>query len=174
MENSTTQQNHWQEFRDVLKERLRTPTKHPTFMMYFWGIIVILGAVVSLESVVTSYLLSGKWTEIESIRMISALYTYSVAIAATAAADLVLSLREPKYLLMLSQLSCVAVGICAVLAAHLGTLALALFGYILALFLWWVGNANNATLLDTPSKPDVTTGGDTQDQPVGDLSDFNT
>ena len=35
--------NYWYEFGSVLKERFFKPFKHPTFVMYFLGIIVILG-----------------------------------------------------------------------------------------------------------------------------------
>ncbi len=181
MENSQTQPNYWQEFRDELIERLRTPKKHPTFVMYFWGIIVFLGGSGLLLELMITLVMQENWTEIDSIRLISACYTYFLAIAATAAVDLILSLSQRKALLMLFLLCCFVVFLCAILAVIFGrfggnlTMAIVplVLGYILALFLWWVGNANNANLLDVPLNPDVTTGGDTQDQPVGDLSNFN-
>ena len=176
MENSQTQPNYWQEFWDELTERLRTPAKHPTFVFYFFGIIVLVGGFGWLEPL-GSGLFSWEWTENKTVRLISAFYTYSVCIAATAAVDLILSLHQRKYLMMLFLVCCGLVLLCAILAANLGTLASIppLFvGYILALFLWWVGNANNFNLLDSQPKPDVTTGGDTHVQPVGNLGDFKT
>ena len=171
MENSQTQVNYWQEFRDELMERLRTPRKHPTFVFYFFGIIVFVGGFGLLEPLGAG-LFSLEWTENETIRLISACYTYSVCIAATAAVDLMLSLHQRKSLLMLFVVCCFVVFLCAMVAAHQGIVALAICGYILALLLWWVGHAHNVNLLDTPSNPDVTTGGATQEQPTGDLSDF--
>jgi hypothetical protein len=148
--------------------------------MYFVGIIIIVGGFGLLEPVVSSVML-GKWPEVELSRLISACYTYFVAIAATAAVDLILSLHQRNFLLMFFLLCCLAVVLCAFFAAILTTLrgnaSAAAFpsvlGYLLALFLWWVGNANNANLLDTPVRPDTTTGGDAQAEPAGDLSGFN-
>ena len=181
MENSPTQLNHWQEFWDELMERLRTPRRHPTFVFYFLGIIIFLGGFGLLLEPLVTLVMQKNWTTIDWIRLISVCYTYFVAIAATAAVDLILSLRRRKSLQMLFVLCCLVVFLCAVLAAIWGTFGgnakaaayPSVLGYILALFLWWVGNADNVNLLDTPPNPDVTTGGDTRDQPVGDLSDFN-
>jgi hypothetical protein len=45
-------------------------------------------------------------------------------------------------------------------------------GYVLSLFLWWVGNAENTNLLDTPVQPTAPIGADTN--PSGNLTGFNT
>lgn len=177
-DNVPAQPNHWQEFWETLKERVRAPRKHPTFVMYFVGIIIILGGFGLLEPVISSVMF-GKWPEIEWVRLISACYTYFVAIAATAAVDLILSLNQRKFLLMFFLLCCLAVILCAIFAAILGTFRgnataaafPSVLGYALALFLWWVGNANNPNLLE-PVKPDAPTGGDVHANPAGDLSGF--
>ncbi len=177
--NVSDQSNHWQEFWQEIKERARKPLRHPTFVMYFVGIIIILGGLGFLEALISSVMLEQK-PEIEWGRLISACYTYFLAIAATAAVDLILSLSQRKFLMMFFLLCCLAVVLCAILAAILGTFrgnaaaaaVPSVLGYVLALFLWWVGNANNANLLDTPIKPDAATGGNAQTQPAGDLSGF--
>ena len=178
-DNVSAQPNHWQEFRRELKERARKPLKHPTFVMYFVGIIIFLGGLGLLDPVLNSVML-GKWPEIEGVRVVSACYTYFLAIAATAAVDLILSLNQRKFLLMFFLLCCLAVVLLAFLAFVLGTFRgdataaafPSVLGYALALFLWWVGNANNTNLLEPPVKPDASTGGDAQANPAGDLSGF--
>lgn len=172
------QPNHWQEFWRELKERSRKPLKHPTFVMYFGGIIILLGGLGLLDPVFNSVML-GNWPEIEWGRLISACYTYFIAIAATAAVDLILSLNQRKYLLMFFLLGCLAVVLLAFIAFILGTFRgnvtaaafPSMLGYSLALYLWWVGNADNPNLLE-PVKPDAPTGGDALAKPAGDLSGF--
>ena len=112
--------------------------------------------------------------------IVSATYTYFVAIAATAAVDLILAYRQKKYLLMFFVLALLIVLFCAVVSAGIGTVmgkpGLAaiptVIGYLLALVLWWVGNANNSQLLDTPPPPQNETGGSTDQKLAGGPQDF--
>lgn len=98
--------------------------------------------------------MQGKWPEIEWGRLMSACHTYFIAIAATAAVDLILSLNQRKYLLMFFLLGCLVVLLFAFFAFIIGTfqgnLTAAAFptvlGYTLARFLWWIGNADNTQL----------------------------
>jgi predicted neutral ceramidase superfamily lipid hydrolase len=114
--------------------------------------------------------------------LISAGYTYFVAIAATAAVDLILSYHQRKFLLMFFLVCALVVILCATFAAIFSTISgrpvvaaiPSVIGYFLALFLWWIGNANNAHLLDTPVQPTAATGGDAETKPTGDLTGFNT
>jgi uncharacterized membrane protein len=174
------QVNHWEEFYAVLKERLNKPSKHPTFIMYFFGIIIVLGGFGIFESIVSSSV-QGKFKE-EALPMslISAMYTYFVAIGATAAVDLILSYKQRKFLLMFFLVCSLFVFLCAILAVIFGIFLKdpnsafypALIGYILALFLWWIGNANNSNLLDTPVEPTSPMGADPKSKPTGSLAGF--
>lgn len=172
---------YWQEFLATIKDRLRKPCKHPTFVMYFFGIIVILGGFGILEPMVSCWLLGRHKPEALPLILVSATYTYFVAIAATAAVDLILSYRQRKFLLMFFLLCSLIVFLCAIFAAIYGTLLSkpsaaafpAVCGYLLALFLWWIGNANNANLLDTPIVPTNAMGADTKVNPAGSLTGFN-
>ena len=168
--------NHWNEFYQTLKERLCVPARHPTFVLYFIGIIVVIGGFGIFEPLVSFVL--GKTTKTELPHaLICATYTYFVAIAATAAVDLTLSYRKRKYLLMLFLLSCFLVLFLAFLSAiinrHQYAAIPTVIGYILALVLWWIGNATNANLLDTPPPENAPTGGSSSAPPVGDLAGFN-
>jgi hypothetical protein len=180
MNDPSEQPNHWQEFSETLKERLRKPGRHPTFVMYFVGIIVFIGGFGLFEPMVRCWVIGClPGTELPRA-LVSAAFTYFVAIAATAAVDLILSYHRRKFLLMFFVLCSLAVFICAIFAAIYGTFlnrpaAAAIpasVGYLLALLLWWVGNAENARLLDTPIQPTAPIGADTQ--PTGDLAGYNT
>lgn len=166
---ANTQPNHWQDFWETLKERFFRPGKHPTFVMYFIGIIIFVGGLGLLEPVISTLFLGESW-KTESIRLISACYTYFLAIAATAAVDVILSVRHQKYFLMLFLCSCFIVLSCAFLAVITKAASPAIFGYVLALLLWWIGNADNTNLLDTPVKHDAPIGGDAEAKLVGNMN----
>jgi hypothetical protein len=179
MNGGIAQPSHWQEFREILRERLCEPAKHPTYVMYFLGFIIIVGGFGFIESIVT-FLNGDKWTDVELARVISACYTYFVAIAATAAVDFVLSLRKRRFMLMFFLFGCLAVMILAVISMIVGTIKghasaailPTLVGYVASLFLWWLGNAGNPNLLDTDVEPSAPTGGDIQVPPAGNLGGF--
>jgi hypothetical protein len=181
MTTATEQLNYWQEFWATLKERLCKPCKHPTFVMYFIGIIIVVGSLGLLEPIVSCWVIGSLPSKDLPRALVSATYTYFVAIAATAAVDFVLSYYQRKHLLMFFVLCSLAVLTCFLGAVIYGTflhrpdLAAfpALLGYLLALFLWWIGNAENAHLLDTPIKP-TSPIGDDYAEPTGDLTGFNT
>lgn len=179
MNDSVEQSNYWQEFSEVLKERLRKPCKHPTFVMYFLGIIIIMGGFGLLEPVIR-FLAGSLKSEDLPRTLLSASYTYFVAIAATAAVDFFLSYQKRRFLLMFFLLCLVVVYLCAWFASAYGAVPQvpmkaifpAAIGYMLSLFLWWVGNAENANLLEVPVNPTASIGADAQ--PGGDLTGFNT
>lgn len=181
MEQQKPEISYWREFGSILRERFRRPWKHPTFVMYFLGIIVLLGGFGIAEPMVNCWVL-GKLPPDELPKaLVSAAFTYFVAIAATAAVDLILVYKQRKYMLMFFVLALLIVLLCAVLSAGFGTVlgkpASATIpvavGYLLALFLWWVGNANNAQLLDTPVQPTDPIGADAHAKPTGDLTGYN-
>jgi hypothetical protein len=179
MNQPTQQQNYWQEFFEILKERISKPCNHPTFVMYFIGIIIIAGGF-GLTDPLIRHLLGGSVSNQLIHSLVSASYTYFVAIAATAAVDLILSYHKRKFLLMFFLLYSLAIYACAILAAicltNHPTFAsiLSAIGYIAALLLWWIGNAENANLLDTPVKASASIVADDDIQPSGNLNGFNT
>jgi hypothetical protein len=143
--------------------------------MYFVGIIILVGGFGLLEPLASCWLGRLKADALPGA-LVSATYTYFVAVAATAAVDLILSYHQRKFLLMFFLLCSLVVFLCALSAAILGDPARARYpsvlGYLLALFLWWVGNANNANLLDTPVEPTAAIGANAK--PSGDLAGFRT
>lgn len=171
--------NYWTEFKITLKDRLSKPCNHPTFVMYFIGIIVIIGGLGLLEPIISYFVINALKPEEFPRALVSAAYTYFIAIAATAAVDLILSYHKKKYLLMFFLLCLLVVFFCFLLSVTYGTILKrpmsailpAFIGYIIALFLWWIGNANNAKLLDAQINPTAPIGDD-DTQPAGDLTGF--
>lgn len=172
--------NYWQEFKITLKERLVKPCNHPTFVMYFFVIIVVIGGLGLLEPIVSCFVLETLPLADFPKTLVSATYTYFVAIAATAAVDLILSYHKKKYLLMFFLLGLIIVFFCFLFAVTYSTFLKrpldagypAVLGYVMALFLWWIGNANNAKLLDADVNPNAAIGDDKQ--PIGNLTGYNT
>jgi len=182
MNNSMEQPNYWQEFSDTLKERLKKPCKHPTFVMYFLTIVVLVGGFGVYEPLVSCFVFGATPTKDLPHAVVSASYTYFVAIAATAAVDLILSYYRKKFLLMFFLASSFAVIVLAIFSAAatynrvipVSAAIPTLLGMILALFLWWIGNADNMHLLDSQVEPAAAIGADSRKEPTGDLTGFNT
>jgi hypothetical protein len=172
--------NHWREFGYTLWIRFRKPWQHPTYVLYFFFIIILIGGFGILELVVRSFMFGNPVTADLPKALIGAFYTYFTAIAATAAVDLLLTSQEQKHLRICFMILCFLVLVSAffaVLIAEtktnlLGAYLCAGAGYILSLFLWWIGNADNANLLDSKSPPTAPTGGDPASAPLGNLSGF--
>jgi Na+/melibiose symporter-like transporter len=168
--------DHWRELKEELIDRLRKPTRHPTFVMYFLVIIVVIGGFGICETLVRHYLMNLLPEEEFEKALLSAFYTYFTAIAATAAVDVILSSQNPKFLLMFFLLISVVVFVLALFALLTSSfsvaLILVLFGYVLALFLWWIGNAENRNLSDTQPPVNASTGGSIATPPAGNLTGF--
>lgn len=167
--------NYWQELWGELLDRLSKPWRHPTFVMYFLGIIIFFGGFGWLEPVVRRWVLGTLAPDAFLQTFISAIYTYSLAVTATAAVDLILCYHQRKSLLMFFLLCAVVVFLCALFAAMLENgvaIYLAIFGYLMSLLLWWLGNANNAKLLEPPVEQTAPIGADAKAEPRGDLAGF--
>jgi amino acid transporter len=171
--------NYWQELGEELRARLSGPLRHPTFIMYFVGIIMIIGGLGLLPPIV-GLLLGNLRHDAFLQALTSATYTYFLAITATAAVDFILSYRQRKYLLMFFLFLSLVVVLCALFAAIFGTLRSnpdtvlypTAIGYLLALALWWIGNAKNVNLLDTRIEPRAPIAADVEGKPSGDLAGY--
>jgi hypothetical protein len=161
--------NYWTLFSTSLKDRLRKPLRHPTFVMYFFVFIVFIGGIGVLEPIAT-YILSGQFPSRDLYHVIVCeIYTYFIAISATVTIDLILSTDKHKFLVMFFIVCLVGILVCfafSVIYAQFlnrprAALIPAALGYLLALFLWWIGNADNSKLLEKPVKPLDAIGDDT-------------
>lgn len=172
MSDLSNEPHYWKELFTDLWQRFIKPFKYPTFVGYFLLIVVGVGAFGIFDPLVRNYYFHTL-SEEEFVRTFSsAVYTYFVAIAATAVTDIVISPHEKKSFSMAFLLGGAVVIICALLSAgsapKLAVVPSAI-GYIVALLLWWLSNANNAHLHDYVPPPTAPTGGSVDTQVAGDI-----
>jgi len=168
---------HWIELFIELKNRFIIPWKHPSFVIYFFVIIIIIGGVGPIEALASYYIFNILPCNELCKSLIPTIYTYFIAIASTAAVEILLSQKKSKALTMFCISSIVAISFCAICAVIFNTFLKnpikafvpSVIGLLLSLILWWVGNADNITLLDSSLIPNVTTGGDINSPLSGDL-----
>jgi len=175
----SSQYESWVTLWNELVKRTKNPTRHVSFVIYFLVAVVIFGGI-------------GVWTEIrsyfvfvptdknpsvtlESIR--TAIITFFPALAGSACMQLIWAENKDKSLrafaffivtiLVLVIFLTAPASVSDPIAITAGTVASAV-----ALWTWWIANANNKELLDQIN-PDAATGPEdlTGDLP-GDLNDF--
>lgn len=108
------------------------------------------------------------------------LYTFYLGLIATSIVEAALPKEKRNPFFMLVVVLGTTAGLFALVSALIVSqksnisvaVLLASLGYLIALFLWWVGNADNPNLIDT--QPDVTTGGNPQQPLDGSLGGFTT
>ncbi len=163
-------------FSTDLKRRLCQPMKQETFWFYFFGCVVGLGSFGLWEPVLRWWWF-GSLPKTELLKtIVTASYSYFVAVAATALVDIQLKLDlEKPTKVVLSICGVIAFG-CAVLVAFgpspERSMYPAIFGTILSLFLWWIANGENPDLADKPISQEAAMGGNPKEELPGDLSDF--
>jgi len=162
----TTSPNYFHELGQYLKSQFIAPIGHPTFWLYL--IIAVIGAG-GLGIWVAIY-----QRDVQDI--VAALFTYFPAIAMASGFELILKDDQRKFVRSTAFATAVTLILIAVLVASLprGSLsfALGIIGYIISLAFWWVANADNVVLHDTPA-PSVASIGGKIDQPIrGDLGDL--
>ncbi len=173
-------EDNWSHLIKSIHRRLIDPWKHPTFILYFFGIVVVIGCFGVWWPILFVYPNKNLSDNEKMSAVAGSLYTLFIGIAATATTDHIIGLKSKneKSLAMFFIICSVAVGVCGLIAAVLTfkvtdatdqspryALDIAAFGLVLALVLWWTANARNCNLQDT-SRPDATLGGD----PDADLS----
>lgn len=145
--------NHWPDLYHFLRRRATNPWNHPSFLFYFVVAVVGFGGV-------------GVWRTLlvdsSATALSSNLLTYFPAVAAASAFDIVLNRDEPKFCRSLA----VVVGALLLLACILmhvwgytcRSSVLGVVATLVAWALWWVSNAENKNLQDTPP-PEAAIGG---------------
>jgi hypothetical protein len=167
--------NHWLELKEELFTRMQEPCKNPTFILYFLGFVVVAGGFGLIEPAIRYFVLESTTRSEFGKALISAMYTYFMAVAATAAVDLSLSYHHRKSLKMLFHFAALVVFSLAIIAALIRpkfALIPCVFGYSLSLLLWWLGNAKNSNLLDDEPNPEDTKGKDPKTPPAGSVAGY--
>lgn len=162
-----TPENNFKRFRDWLQEEFRKPSGHVGFWCYFLVVVLLVGGL-------------GIW--ISAIRdqtfvsVVGSLLTFFPAIAAASCFELIQAddrQPEPKFARNVAIFSAAILGVAAVLiTANRAGLLSCIVGILASLFalaLWWLANANNPTLRDTPT-PD---GGNPHGPPAGTQGNYN-
>jgi hypothetical protein len=161
--------SRWKNFSHELKKRTVQPLEQPTFVFYFVVVIVIVGGLGVLIKVPKA--IGAGATSQDVLAVAKDLSTYLLAMIAAAFVDLNFSESAKQPSLRMFALSLSIIGaICAVYSNFTSNSGracyIALFGTVLALFLWWIANFDNAKLLEPLPAPTAATGGDT-DQIAG-------
>lgn len=167
MNTAKEEPNYWAHLGDYLARKWHAPRNHPTFFFYLFIAVIGAGGL-------------GIWSAIfrgELKAFVESLYTYFPAVAMASAFELILPHANKKYerslaisiAAVLSVLAFVMVSI----SAGIFCIILGILGYFLSLALWWIANAENKTLHDTPIA-EAAIGGDVNKQPKGDTSGFTT
>lgn len=160
--------SYWADFFRELKKRSSQPLGQPTFIFYFIFVIVLVGGLGVIIKLPRAY---GSQATPEGVLSVAQdLSTYLLATLAAAFVDLNFSESSKQSLKMFALSMLIVGGFCAVYSNFSvdPTMASwsAIFGTVLALFVWWIANFDNAKLLEQPTPATVATGGNT-DQIAG-------
>ncbi|GEM_PF-2230978 len=163
-------ENYWRHLGSYVARKFCVPWRHPTYLFYLFVAIVGAGGLG-----IWSVLYNGGDNE----KIVASLYTYFPAVAMASAFELILPKSNEKYvrsfaLFVLFILALVAFVIGANPAKPY-SLYLGIFGAGGAIALWWLANAENENLHDSPElESKAAIGGDVGKPVVGDTNDFTT
>lgn len=161
-----TAENYWPALWDFLIQRLRKPMGHPSYWFYFVVILIGVGAIGVWKGVFYDCTIQA---------VASNLMTFFPAIAAASAFEIVLSRHVPKcaqtFTILVGALLAVAVGYLWFFDKHVSAIFVGFIGAIASLMLWWIANAENSTLLDSPPGKDPL-GGEPSQNTQGGMGDL--
>lgn len=166
----------WKSLLDELARRLKKPIHHPSFVLYFFVIIILIGAAgfwISLFRELSNEPNCRNW-----IILPRTLSTYLLAILTAGSTELILLSEQTRSLRMFA-ISTLIIGLIfsifgQVLTKSIFALLFAILGTAIALYIWWIANSDNIRLLEEIPNANVTTGGDTEQELEGDISDIST
>jgi len=153
----------WNIFGELWQDYIWGPKGNSTFVMYFLTVIVLPAIIIIFEPWIELKMEIIKKLDLIPLT-IKGTCTFSVTLAMTTVINFSLS-EINKTLKIVFFLMLGIVGICTFISILFGTLIPPSIGLLIALFLWWVGNANND--LFNESAPTNASMGD-------DLKDVNT
>lgn len=161
---------NWKGFRSQLVKRVREPIQYPGFFIYFLIVLVIMGG---LGVWITLFRLLFSEGSQDWELFSSSLSTYALPIMAAAFGDLILAERPIRSVQIFAYGIAILGAICAVVGMVNNIPYVCVFGVILALFLWWFANSENANLIEPTPPATAPTGGDVEKQELkGDTSEF--
>jgi hypothetical protein len=138
----------WKLLGEFISERFRKPFKHPEFIFYFILIIVGFGSIGIFTSIFSEFT-----TNVKERNIINSMSSYFLAIVSTGAVEL-LFIKDKiiKNAVLLMSLAFLALCILFLLITFnidiTSAFLISGLGIILAWFVWWIANAENANLCD--------------------------
>jgi hypothetical protein len=157
--------NFWRDLVATVWERVVTPARHPKYVIYFLGIIVVVGALGVIIPLVRNFI-AAEPTDAEWRSVLHSLCTYVLAILAAALADSIVSEKIKSTLRLLIFVFALLVAGAAITVLFIQSLEkgwmIVGVATVVALFLWWVANADNANLLEPTPAADAAIGGPIQ------------
>lgn len=168
---SKARTRRWAALRRELALRLFEPFEHPTFVFYFFGIVLGVGGVGAWVELFKLFQQQGTTNPLDGL--LTSLITFCFALVGTSCTQLIIEESESKALRALAQLVLFLAFFGGALAiAGVGSGETAIWAWALAsiaaLVVWWIANATSKGLKD----PDVPTGGDVKKTLPGNLADY--
>lgn len=174
--------DNWLNFLTDIRRRLITPWKHPIFVFYFFGFILVLGGMGIWLPPFLEYIkgvkgsgASTNWYDYDP----KSLGTYILALIGTSIAAVLLDLdenpRETNALRAFVLLLAIIGGVAGIFCLTTQNMPLAYIGFWSAMIVWWLLNAKNPKLLHEPTPVSAATGGDdVMSSITGDPGDIKT
>jgi hypothetical protein len=152
MDDETDKYIYWRRIKRTLLERSRKPWRHPSFVLYFFASVLLVGgAGIWLELHKFLFPMAGECRSLENLR--TALITFFPALAGSACMQVILEENDDRALrasavCVLITLSILALAIAPSSVSSPTSITLGLVGCLLALWAWWIANANQPGLQD--------------------------
>lgn len=170
---SKARARRWVALGRELAERAVEPIEHPTFVFFFFAIVIGVGGIGTWVELIKFFRPQGTPDPLDGL--LTSLITFCFALVGTSCTQLIIEESESKALRALAQLILLlaifggALAISGVGAGQTGIWPWTLAS-IAALVVWWLANAKSPGLRD----PDAPTGGAVTKKLPGNLADYKT
>lgn len=174
--------SNWKLLRNFIKNRFCEPFKHPGFVLYFLGIVVLIGSIGVLSEIIIS--IKSEIFNLENITI--NLSNIFIALIASSSVELILIddddlyNNERKNDIRILAILFIIIGFTLWLLSvffkeyKIGLIS-SIIGIFFSYFVWWISNAKSKKLIDV--NPVSTLGGASSNdlnELQGDLSEFIT
>jgi hypothetical protein len=163
---------NWKAFPKDFLALLKRPRRHITFVFFFFSIIVGLGGCSIFFAICKEFF--GVSPFRNASETTNAMATYVLALSAASIVEILLAAKEKKP----HRMVCITIAIIGasialwsqVVSSVFASLLCAIPGVFSAWLLWWVANADNPSLDDSPPPANAATGGEPTKPPQGSLT----
>lgn len=144
--------NKWSKLFDFFLTRLKSPLKHPEFIFYFILAIIGVGAI-GVYTAIFANKIPGNHDE----NVISNIASYFLAIIVTGAMALIFNQeRDIKRSIQLISIIMILINVLLFyLCIMYSKYVLAFVGIFISLVFWWIGNADNNSIIEDSNYNDT-------------------